>query len=74
SAAWARYKPLGDNWGATEFVAGVNNDIWPYGLSCAARGNRIYTVYRLTNTTKTLLCRVRENGTWGPETYVTGNA
>ncbi|MGQ9580522.1 MAG: hypothetical protein ACUVT8_06200 [Armatimonadota bacterium] len=74
SAAWARYKPLGGSWGPTEFVAGVNNDVWPYGLSCAAVGTRIHAVYRLTNTTMTLYQRVRENGVWGPQTYVTDNA
>jgi hypothetical protein len=74
SAAWARYKPLGGSWGPTEFVAGVNNDIWPYGLHLAAQGDKIYAVYRLTNTTMSLRLRVRRNGVWGPETYVTDNA
>lgn len=75
SAAWARYRPLGGSWGPTEFVAGVNNDIWPYGLSGASSDNKIHVVYRLTNTTMSLYRRVRNNnGVWSPQEFVTDNA
>ncbi|MDH7601290.1 MAG: hypothetical protein QHI38_03995, partial [Armatimonadota bacterium] len=75
SAAWARYRPLGGSWGPTEFVAGVSNDVWPYGLSCAALGSTIHVVYRLANTTMSLYHRVRSSsGIWGPELFLTDNA
>ncbi|MEI6916456.1 MAG: fibronectin type III domain-containing protein, partial [Armatimonadota bacterium] len=70
SASYGRYKPLGGVWGPTEFIRGVNNDIWPQNLNLAVRGTDILAAYRLTNTTAGARLMIRSGGTWGAEVVV----
>lgn len=74
SGAYGRYKPLGGNWGPTEFIQGISNDVWPQNLQLQARDNKIYASYRLTNYSSGARYKVRENGAWSSEKLVTTNA
>ncbi len=73
SAAYGRYRPAGGDWGPTEFIQGISNDIWPQNMNLAVRGTDILAAYRLTNTSHGARLKVRQSGVWGPETVVSPN-
>ncbi len=68
SGAYGRYKLLGGSYGATEFIEGRTNDIWPQNLRFYPKNGKIYGAYRLTNYSDGARLRIRSStGVWGPE-------